>query len=115
MKFLLFRICLLLSTLTINPTKEYTIALSENLTPKGTFSCEIGAKKSFHIVIAKNADKKYTLVPMRVMEDKMVTFNFVGAFEKLPSILSYHNNGEILTLVLSIDKKKPYNLSLIHI
>ncbi len=116
MKFLLLPILFLLSTLIPDSTKEWSIKLADNFTPKASFSCELESKKSFHFVIAKDKENNdYAILPIRLEEEALKSLKPVKGFDKIPSILSYHNNGEILTLIVSISSKKDRSYKILDI
>ncbi len=106
MRFLLLPILFLFLSNTPNDSLEkQSIKLPEHYTVKELFSCKLKSLNSFHFIIAKNKNNSlFSLIPLFPDKKSLITFKPIE-FKGKPNILSYHNNEEVLTIVLSIGAK----------
>ncbi|MEP5256011.1 MAG: hypothetical protein ABJQ39_13200 [Winogradskyella arenosi] len=76
-----------------------SISLADHYKIEGTFSGNTEGENSFHLIIAKNTNtKNFEIIPYLYQEEEIIKLKAV-TFEKLPSVLSFHNNDDILSLV----------------
>lgn len=112
--FVLIFIC---SSITINATEgETTYKLSDNQKIIGTYSGDINRESSMHLIIYKNkSSKKHGIKPFYITkEGKTIQFDEIN-FEKQPSIISYHLNGDNLVLLVKESLKKTDRLNILNI
>lgn len=104
MKFL--TLLLVAFCLTGNPKKERSVSLSKDFKVESTFSGSTFTNESFHLIIAKNIKKKqFEIIPISNTEGRLKQLESI-TFDKAPSILSFHNLGESISLIVSSKGKK---------
>ena len=114
MKFLLLPIFLIISSFS-TPPKKTSISLSRNYKVENTFSGDTHDSESFHLIIAKNSKlKQCEIIPISNTDGELNQLKSV-AFKKMPNVVSYHNNGNILTLVVSSKGKKEDEFTVVDI
>ncbi|NMH27039.1 hypothetical protein [Flavobacterium silvaticum] len=103
MKKILLLLTLICNSIFANPIFEYKLGKHEKL--QGTFTAELGNGKTLHLISIKNTDtKEFLLIPFLVDADKSVHKMNPGVSKELFAILSYHNNGNVTTLVSYSEK-----------
>lgn len=77
------------------------IKLPEDYKIKGSFSGELTGADSFHVVVAqKKGQRNFDLFLYKFVDDKIGYLNII-TYEKKPTILSFHSNLDVLTLIIS--------------
>ncbi len=85
----------------------YKIKVEKNQKIQGTLSAELSDNATIHFVFTKNSEsKKYEITPIFVDAKKQPKQLDMFETSEIPSILSYHKNGSIVTLSNFYEKKK---------
>lgn len=114
MKYLLLPLLFLVASFS-NPPKKGEISLSRNYKVENTFSGDTANNESFHLIIAKNSKtKQCEIIPISNTNGELNQLKSVS-FDKMPSVLSYHNNGDGLTLIVSSKGKKEDEFTIVDI
>lgn len=114
MKYLLLPLLFLVASFS-NPPKKGAISLSRNYKVENTFSGDTANDESFHLIIAKNSKtKQCEIIPISNTNGELNQLKSVS-FDKMPSVLSYHNNGDGLTLIVSSKGKKEDEFTIVDI
>ncbi|WP_299363690.1 hypothetical protein [Winogradskyella sp.] len=80
-----------------NPIEDIT--LDKNHKVESTFSGNIDGEDSFHLIIAKNLNAKtYDIIPYHYSSGEVIKLKTIS-FSKLPNVLSFHNNDNVLSLI----------------
>lgn len=105
MKYVLIALLFVFSNKSNNPTYiENEIKLEDYYKVKSTFSGEINDLNSFHFITAKNRNTKtFDIIPsvFNFKKQKFKQFKAIS-FDKQPSIVSFHYNKDIISLIASI-------------
>lgn len=89
----------------------YKIKVEKNQKIQGTLSAELSDNATIHFVFTKNSEsKKYEITPIFVDAKKQPKQLDMFETSEIPSILSYHKNGSIVTLSNFYEKKKELQL-----
>ena len=88
-------------------SNEIEIKLSKDQKVLGTFSGDIHQQSVFQAVMIKNKEtKKYEIIPVFINEDSKTIILDKLEFKKEMIILSYHEDNDILTLLVKNKKGK---------
>jgi hypothetical protein len=113
MKFLtiiLFALCL-----TGNPKKGSSIVLNANSKVESTFSGTISGNQSFHLIVAKNKEKdNFEIIPVSNNDGELKQLRPI-AFDTHPSIISFHNTNETVSLIVSSEEDKTDKFSIVNV
>ena len=105
---ILYALVLSLITITTNPKTEKgeEITLGKEFKVESTFSGNTQNEDSFHLIIAKNTKtKKYDIIPYLYGNGEITKLESI-TYGKLPSILSFHNNEGMLSLIVQSEGAK---------
>lgn len=89
-----------------SPPNSTTLSLDKSLKVIGTFSGDINKENSFHLIIVKNTKtKEHELIPVKHDEVNLVRLDPIK-FKKQPSVVSYHSNNKVVSIIASFKDKK---------
>lgn len=115
MRYLLLPILFLLTNFNTNPTKSKSIKLAKHYKVESTFSGDTSNKESFHLIIAKNIKKKqFEIIPIANKEGDLTQLDGI-AFDKVPSILSFHKNEDTVSLIVSKKGRKEDEFTVVDV
>ncbi len=115
-KNLLFTVVLLLTTVLFATEKlKKQIKLEKHYKIENTFSGNLSSDNSFHLIFTKNKKtKKYEVFTYTFDGNKIEEAQTI-VHEKPFSVVSFHKENDILTLLLSYDQKKDTFLKKVEI
>lgn len=94
------------TSFSFSPPNSSTLSLDKSLKVIGTFSGDINKENSFHLIIVKNTKtKEHELIPVRHDNGSLVRLDPIN-FKKQPSIVSYHSNNKVVSIITSFKEKK---------
>ncbi|MEM9680916.1 MAG: hypothetical protein AAF901_11395, partial [Bacteroidota bacterium] len=91
-------------------TDPYKISISKNEKVEQTFSLTVNNNSRLHLLMTKASKKKFTVKPVFVTENDQVIELGVLNYESLPSIISHHSNGDVVTVFGYFSKKKELHI-----
>ena len=109
MKYLLITLLLFVSNNSNSLSfDDNEINLEKFYKVKGTFSGDINSEDSFHLIIAKNTKtKEFNVIPAFFkLQDQTLKRLKALSFKTLPSLISFHNKDNVLSLIFSLEKNE---------
>lgn len=104
-KLVLLTLCLFLQS--AFSTELLKIKVGKNQKIEGTFSAELSENSTLHFILTKNTDsKKYEIIPVFVDSNQKSKQLDIFETKEIPSFLSFHKNGSIVTLSCFYEKRK---------
>jgi hypothetical protein len=98
-------IIFLLVSLNVLANDTFSFELQKHQKLEKTFSVDISSTATLHMVVVKNKDTKmYDLIPFYLDENMAVKQLDTASFDDMPDLISYHMNGNIVTLISHQDE-----------
>ncbi|WP_298952010.1 hypothetical protein [uncultured Nonlabens sp.] len=89
--------------------------IDQNYKVQGTFSGNTQGEDSFHFIIAKNKkEKNYNILPFQFKNEEVVKMDPI-TFKEQPNVLSFHNNGDQLSVVTSYNEGKSRKFQVVDV
>ena len=86
--------------------KSNSITLDDKYKVETTFSGNFKNESSFHLIVAKNKDtKNFEIIPYIYQQDAFKNLKSI-VFDSEPSLVSFHSNDAVISLITSHKKGK---------
>ncbi|AGC76886.1 hypothetical protein LX97_03257 [Nonlabens dokdonensis] len=94
---------------------ENSFKIDEDYKVEGTFSGNTQGEDSFHFIIAKHKENKnYHILPFQFKNEKVIKMEPI-VFDEQPSVLSFHNNGDQLSVITSYKDRKSRKFQVVDV
>nr|WP_321245494.1 hypothetical protein [uncultured Psychroserpens sp.] len=113
MKFL--TILLLVFCITGNPNNNSSVTLGKNFKVETTFSGNTSKNQSFHLIVAKNKEKEnFEIIPVSNNDGSLKKLESI-VFKTEPSIVSFHNTNETVSLIVSSEENRKDKFTIVDV